>query len=159
MAGPKDKKSKSKVLSGEIKFQDLPWFERMAVRLLDHFQGYDTYDPKGNLKTVPESMLKLTPKQRAEWKEIDAEGLRNFDENPLKAIMNSEMFQQRHKNKGGLIKKKKKMNVGGLTPSAMQNGLSRKINPSTGLTMNKGGMTDYRKSGMFYGGGMARRGR
>ena len=51
------------------------------------------------------------------------------------------------------------MNVGGLTSSAMQNGLSRKINPSTGLTMNKGGMTDYRKSGMFYGGGMARSGK
>ena len=51
------------------------------------------------------------------------------------------------------------MNVGGLTSSAMQNGLSRKISPSTGLTMNKGGMTDYRKSGMFYGGGMTRRGK
>jgi hypothetical protein len=51
------------------------------------------------------------------------------------------------------------MNVGGLTQSAMQNGLSRKINPTTGLTMNKGGMTDYRKKGMFYGGGMTRRGR
>jgi len=51
------------------------------------------------------------------------------------------------------------MNVGGLTQSAMQNGLSRKVNPTTGLTMNKGGITDYRKKGMFYGGGMARRGR
>ncbi len=57
------------------------------------------------------------------------------------------------------MKKKKKMNVGGLTQSAMQNGLSRKVNPTTGLTMNKGGMTDYRKKGMFYGGGMMRRGR
>jgi hypothetical protein len=54
---------------------------------------------------------------------------------------------------------KSAMNVGGLTSSPMQNGLSRKINPTTGLTMNKGGMTDMRKSGMFYGGGMARRGR
>jgi len=53
----------------------------------------------------------------------------------------------------------KGLNVGGLTQSAMQNGLSRKVNPTTGLTMNKGGMTDYRKKGMFYGGGMARRGR
>ena len=51
------------------------------------------------------------------------------------------------------------MNVGGLTQSPMMNGLSRKINPTTGLTMNKGGMIDYRKKGMFYGGGMARRGR
>ena len=51
------------------------------------------------------------------------------------------------------------MNVGGLTQSPMMNGLSRKINPTTGLTMKKGGMIDYRKKGMFYGGGMARRGR
>ena len=51
------------------------------------------------------------------------------------------------------------MNVGGLTQSSMMNGLSRKINPTTGLTMKKGGMIDYRKKGMFYGGGMARRGK
>ena len=51
------------------------------------------------------------------------------------------------------------MNVGGLTQSSMMNGLNRKINPATGLTMKKGGMIDYRKKGMFYGGGMARRGR
>ena len=57
------------------------------------------------------------------------------------------------------VKKGMGFNVGGLTQSAMQNGLSRKVNPTTGLTMNKGGMTDYRKKGMFYGGGMARRGR
>ena len=57
------------------------------------------------------------------------------------------------------VKKVMGFNVGGLTQSAMQNGLSRKVNPTTGLTMNKGGMTDYRKKGMFYGGGMARRGR
>lgn len=55
--------------------------------------------------------------------------------------------------------KAKGMNVGGLTQSSMMNGLSRKINPTTGLTMKKGGMIDYRKKGMFYGGGMARRGR
>ena len=55
--------------------------------------------------------------------------------------------------------KAKGMNVGGLTQSSMMNGLNRKINPATGLTMKKGGMIDYRKKGMFYGGGMARRGR
>ncbi len=141
----------------ELKFQELPFIERMVVRVLDHFQGYDTYDPKGNLKKIPENLLTITDKQREEWGKIDKKGLREFDKNPVKYLMNSELFQQ--KNKGGLMKKKKKMNVGGLTQSAMQNGLSRKVNPTTGLTMNKGGMTDYRKSGMFYGGGMARRGR
>ena len=55
---------------------------------------------------------------------------------------------------------KKKMNMGGLMPTSQE----RKINPTTGLAMNKGGMAkgksstghmDMRKSGMFYGGGMA----
>ena len=55
---------------------------------------------------------------------------------------------------------KKKMNMGGLMPTPQE----RKINPTTGLAMNKGGMAkgksrtghmDMRKSGMFYGGGMA----
>jgi len=143
----------------ELKFQELPFIERMVVRVLDHFQGFDTYDPKGNLKKIPENLLTISDKQRKEWEQIDPKGLKDFDRNPIKYLMNSELFEQ--KNKGGLMKnkKKKKMNVGGLTQSAMQNGLSRKVNPTTGLTMNKGGMTDYRKKGMFYGGGMARRGR
>ena len=51
--------------------------------------------------------------------------------------------------KGGSLKK---MNVGGMMPTQ-----ERKINPSTGMAMNKGGMTDMRKSGMFYGGGMAKK--
>jgi len=55
-------------------------------------------------------------------------------------------------------RKVKNMNVGGLTSPVMVGG-EKKINPTTGLSMNKGGMTDYRKSGMFYGGGMAKRGR
>ena len=51
---------------------------------------------------------------------------------------------------------KKKMNMGGLMPTPQE----RKINPTTGLAMNRGGMTkakhtDMRKTGMFYGGGMA----
>ena len=49
-------------------------------------------------------------------------------------------------------KDQKKMAMGGMMP--MQ---ERKINPSTGLSMNKGGMTDMRKAGMFYGGGMAKK--
>ena len=57
------------------------------------------------------------------------------------------------KNKGGPVtKKKKKMNVGGMMPMNQK----RKVNPTTGLSMNKGGMTDMRKTGMFYG-GMARK--
>ena len=38
----------------------------------------------------------------------------------------------------------KKMAMGGMMP--MQ---ERKINPTTGMAMNKGGMIDMRKSGMF----------
>ena len=86
----------------ELKFQELPFIERMVVRVLDHFQGYDTYDPKGNLKKIPENLLTITDKQREEWGKIDKKGLREFDKNPVKYLMNSELFQQ--KNKGGLMK-------------------------------------------------------
>ena len=47
-------------------------------------------------------------------------------------------------------KDQKKMNVGGMMDE-------KKINPTTGMMMNKGGMTDMRKAGMFYGGGMAKK--
>ena len=39
------------------------------------------------------------------------------------------------------------MNMGGMMPMN-----DKKVNPTTGMMMNKGGMTDMRKSGMFYGG-------
>ena len=54
--------------------------------------------------------------------------------------------------------------MGGMMPMN-----EKKINPTTGMAMNKGGMskkkkgyakggmTDMRKTGMFYGGGMARK--
>jgi len=51
-------------------------------------------------------------------------------------------------------KASKKANMGG-----MMMGENKRINPTTGLSMNKGGMMkDYRKTGMFYGGGMSFRG-
>jgi hypothetical protein len=73
------------------------------------------------------------------------------------------------------MKKKKGYAMGGMMPMDQ-----KKINPTTGLAMNKGGMskkkkgmakggmmkkkgmakggmTDMRKTGMFYGGGMARK--
>ena len=43
-------------------------------------------------------------------------------------------------------------NMDGMIPSSTQ----RKINPTTGMAMKKGGMIDMRKAGMFYG-GMAKR--
>ena len=54
--------------------------------------------------------------------------------------------------------KSKAMNVGGMTSSMIHTN-QRKVNPTTGLAMKKGGMVDYRKTGMFYGGGMSKRGR
>jgi len=70
--------------------------------------------------------------------------------------------------KKGTLKKKLDMNMGGMMDKKKINpttgmsmnmgGLSgRKVNPSTGLSMKKGGMIDYRKTGMMYGGGMARK--
>jgi len=56
--------------------------------------------------------------------------------------------------KGGMPdyskKKAHQMNMGGMMEE-------KKINPSTGMAMKKGGMVDMRKTGMFYGGGMARK--
>jgi hypothetical protein len=52
-----------------------------------------------------------------------------------------------------MVKKKKKtknkMSMGG---AMMPMDQKRKVNPTTGLSMNKGGMIDMRKTGMFYGG-------
>ena len=46
--------------------------------------------------------------------------------------------------------KKKGYAMGGMMPE-------RKINPSTGMAMKKGGMIDMRKSGMFSKGGMTKK--
>jgi len=107
-------------------------------------------------KMMEEAGDPYTDEQLKEMKAIDKELYNDYLRDPIDFRIRAKRSGVQ---KGGLMKKKKKMNVGGLTQSAMQNGLSRKVNPTTGLTMNKGGMTDYRKKGMFYGGGMARRGR
>ena len=60
-------------------------------------------------------------------------------------------------NNDGTLKKKsepqkrgdrRNLSMGGMMPMDQQ----RKVNPTTGLSMNKGGMVDMRKTGMFYGG-------
>tara|TARA_R100000005_G_scaffold33582_1_gene15338 strand:+ start:290 stop:727 length:438 start_codon:yes stop_codon:yes gene_type:complete len=107
-------------------------------------------------KMMEEAGDPYTDEQLKELKAIDKELYNDYLRDPIGFRIRAKRSGVR---KGGLMKKKKKMNIGGLTQSPMQNGLSRKINPTTGLTMNKGGMIDYRKKGMFYGGGMARRGR
>ena len=60
--------------------------------------------------------------------------------------------------KGGMAKGTKYMAKGGVTAAAKKVSKAAK-KPSKVATMKKGGMIDYRKKGMFYGGGMARRGR
>ena len=49
------------------------------------------------------------------------------------------------------LPKKVRNNMGFLQMGGMMPMEERKINPTTGLTMKKGGMTDMRKTGMFYG--------
>jgi hypothetical protein len=56
--------------------------------------------------------------------------------------------------KGGAMKKKKGYAMGGMMPTQ-----ERKINPTTGMTMKKGGMIDMRKTGMFSKGGVIKRSR
>ena len=43
---------------------------------------------------------------------------------------------------------RRNLSMGGMMPMDQQ----KKVNPTTGLSMNKGGMIDMRKTGMFYGG-------
>ena len=61
--------------------------------------------------------------------------------------------------KGGAMKKKGYAMGGAMKKKGYAMGgmmEEKKINPSTGMAMKKGGMIDYRKGGMFYGGGMAK---
>ena len=109
-------------------------------------------DPKPSIRAHVDAIK--NQRERAAWEKKYGANYNNDGtlKQPKKASTGSKARKEsREKAKG--------MNVGGLTQSSMMNGLSRKVNPTTGLTMKKGGMVDYRKKGMFYGGGMARRGR
>jgi len=128
------------------------------------------FDPIGgmlkSIKSGPEQVTERNKREAAALKKINAlqkKILQKLDAKDIERFLRIKNGAGSNVGKFNQLKtferKVKNMNMGGLTSSAMQNGLSRKINPSTGLTMNKGGMTDYRKSGMFYGGGMTRRGR
>mgnify|MGYP003130762639 CR=1 FL=1 len=64
------------------------------------------------------------------------------------------MMKKKGYAKGGAMKKKKGYAMGGMMPTQ-----ERKINPTTGMTMKKGGMIDMRKSGMFSKGGVIKRSR
>jgi hypothetical protein len=117
-------------------------------------------------KSGPEQVTEKNKKEAAALKKIEAlqkKILQKLDAKDIERFLRIKNGAGSNVGKFNQLKtferKVKNMNMGGLTSSAMQNGLSRKINPSTGLTMNKGGMTDYRSKGMFYGGGMTRRGR
>ena len=61
------------------------------------------------------------------------------------------MMKKKSYAKGGAMKKKGYA-MGGMMPTQ-----ERKINPTTGMTMKKGGMIDMRKSGMFSKGGVMKR--
>jgi|TARA_R100000388_G_scaffold84115_1_gene63118 hypothetical protein len=108
----------------------------------------------GARMTTIENIRNLLPELEKYLSERDMKAIRNIlsGKSPMSEKSKIDTIKR-------TVKKSGAMNIGGLTQSSMMNGLSRKINPTTGLTMNKGGMIDYRKKGMFYGGGMARRGR
>jgi hypothetical protein len=119
-----------------------------------------------SIKSGPEQVTEKNKREAAALKKINAlqkKILQKLDAKDIERFLRIKNGAGSNVGKFNQLKtferKVKNMNMGGLTSSAMQNGLSRKINPSTGLTMNKGGMTDYRSKGMFYGGGMTRRGR
>jgi hypothetical protein len=70
------------------------------------------------------------------------------------------MMKKKGYAKGGAMKKKGYAKGGAMKKKGYAMGgmmEEKKINPSTGMAMKKGGMVDMRKTGMFYGGGMARK--
>ena len=116
------------------------------------------------VKDVKSDIQKVMDKNKAFYKKVSESAtfkdLPNKTQRMIKNIIEGKIpMSQEAKEKKIDSLMRSAMNVGGLTQSSMMNGLSRKINPTTGLTMQKGGMIDYRKKGMFYGGGMARRGK
>ena len=134
--------------------QKLGKFETWVHRTMDYFTGVDSFNDKGEYIGHILEKKRLTPNQLKELEEINPNSAKEYKESPKKWW--SKMLGLY---KGGMVKKKK-MNMGGLTGRKVNpsTGLSmnvggltkkKKVNPSTGLTMNKGGMTDYRKSGMF----------
>jgi len=117
-----------------------------------------------SVKDVKSDIQKVVDKNKAYYKKISQSAtfkdLPSKTQRMIKNIIEGKIpMSQEAKEKKIDSLMKSAMNVGGLTQSSMMNGLNRRINPTTGLTMQKGGMIDYRKKGMFYGGGMARRGR
>ena len=117
-----------------------------------------------SVKDVKSDIQKVMDKNKAYYKKLSESAtfkdLPNKTQRMIKNIIEGKIsMSQEAKEKKIDSLMKSAMNVGGLTQSSMMNGLNRRINPTTGLTMQKGGMIDYRKKGMFYGGGMARRGR
>tara|TARA_R100001591_G_C4330410_1_gene177919 strand:+ start:236 stop:1147 length:912 start_codon:yes stop_codon:yes gene_type:complete len=117
-----------------------------------------------SVKDVKSDIQKVMDKNKAYYKKLSESAtfkdLPNKTQRMIKNIIEGKIpMSQEAKEKKIDSLMRSAMNVGGLTQSSMMNGLSRKINPTTGLTMQKGGMIDYRKKGMFYGGGMARRGK
>ena len=93
-------------------------------------------DFKGSLN--PNDPFRMAQKKRREW--LDKYG----DDYNLDGTLK--------KNKQPLKRGDRRFSMGGVMPTEQ-----RQINPSTGLAMKKGGMMDMRKTGMFYGGGMARK--
>ena len=104
----------------------------------------------GPMASASETSL-VTPKEE---KALMLQLIRDLKKNPDLFVKGKTKEKKTMKAaKGGMPdyskKKAHQMNMGGMMEE-------KKINPSTGMAMKKGGMIDYRKGGMFYGGGMAK---
>ena len=113
-----------------------------------------TVKPKKKMPTTPEAKKKVVEgsKLKDNQKKMLLEQL---EANEKRKAANA--AKKKNLNKGGMMKKKgyakggmkkKGYAMGGMMPMNQK----KKINPTTGLSMNRGGMTDMRKSGMFKGG-------
>ena len=111
---------------------------------------YEGFGPK-KIAVIVETLTNNKNRTAAEKKEIEkkveAGRKQGFSQGVMKA--NIEMLLKQYEKEKGPLKRPKGIKKSGAVKSSSP--------PPSRPKMNKGGMMDMRKTGMFYGGGMARK--
>jgi len=171
-----DKKSKKKKESGAIKKSSPPLKRPKKLPPGNRTDGdpikvtiLEPADMKGS-RTRKERIKDTTtgPQTKPDTKKAEKAPSKTREKNPFRTVEPrprtrldnkgkrkewDKKFGDTHNHDGTPKMSSKGYSMGGMMPMDQQ----RKVNPTTGLSMNKGGMSDMRKTGMFYGGGMARK--
>ena len=109
--------------------------------IMDYSLKYFSSEPLVVQKYIENPFL-INKKKRKEWEEKYGDDYNNDG-----TLKKNKQTQKRGD--------RRNLSMGGMMPMDQQ----RKVNPTTGLSMNKGGMMDMRKTGMFYGGMTSKRGK